>query len=119
RRGDVGAHRRRRHRGGSPRRRGPARRAPFVTRAEASRRPLVLGVILGAQTIANVGPLGIPAIASLIRVDLGLTLTQAGSFLSAYYVGPILMSLPAGTLADRWGVKRIIVIGQVVIALGL
>ena len=42
-----------------------------------------------AQTVANVGPLGIPAIASLIRSDLDLTLTQAGSFLSAYYVGPI------------------------------
>lgn len=90
-----------------------------MTGASARRRPLMLGVILAAQTIANVGPLGIPAIASLIGVDLGLTLTQAGSFLSAYYIGPILMSLPAGTLADRWGVKRIIVLGQVVIAVGL
>ncbi|MBI2158985.1 MAG: MFS transporter [Candidatus Rokubacteria bacterium] len=79
----------------------------------------ILALILAAQTIANVGPLGIPAIASLIRADLGLTLTQAGSFLSAYYVGPILMSLPAGTLADRWGVKQMLVLGQVVIALGL
>jgi len=79
----------------------------------------ILVLILAAQTVANVGPLGIPAIASVIRADLGLTLTQAGSFLSAYYVGPILMSLPAGTLADRWGVKQMLVLGQVVIALGL
>ena len=84
-----------------------------MTGASARPRPVMLGVILAARTIANVGPLGIPAIASLIRIDLGLTLTQAGSFLSAYYVGPILMSLPAGTMADRWGVKRIIVLGQV------
>jgi predicted MFS family arabinose efflux permease len=76
-------------------------------------------LILGAQTVANVGPLGIPAIASLIRADLGLTLAQAGSFLSAYYIGPSLISLPAGTLADRWGVKRFLVLGQVVIAVGL
>jgi predicted MFS family arabinose efflux permease len=79
----------------------------------------ILGLILAAQTVANVGPLGIPAIARLIRDDLGLTLAQAGSFLSAYYIGPIVMSLPAGTLADRWGVKRTLVLGQVVIALGL
>src|SRR5439155_12681756 len=39
----------------------------------------ILGLILGAQTLANIGPLGIPAIAKLIREDLGLTLTQAGS----------------------------------------
>jgi ACS family hexuronate transporter-like MFS transporter len=84
-----------------------------------SGRARIIVLILTAQTVANVGPLGIPALASLIRADLGLTLAQAGSFLSAYYIGPALVSLPAGTLADRWGVKRMLVLGQVVIALGL
>jgi predicted MFS family arabinose efflux permease len=85
----------------------------------APRRSTIVGLILLAQTVANVGPLGVPAIASLIRADLGLTLAQAGSFLSAYYIGPALVSLPAGTLADRWGVKRTLVLGQALIALGL
>ena len=49
-----------------------------------SQRWAILAVIMLAQTVANIGPLGIPAIASLIRDDLGLTLTQAGSFLSVY-----------------------------------
>ena len=84
-----------------------------------SARARIIALLLTAQTVANVGPLGIPAIASLIRADLGLTLAQAGSFLSAYYIGPSLISLPAGTLADRWGVKRVLVLGQVVIAAGL
>ncbi len=84
-----------------------------------SPRGRIIALILTAQTVANVGPLGIPAIASLIRTDLGLTLAQAGSFLSAYYIGPSLVSLPAGTLADRWGVKRMLVLGQLVIAAGL
>jgi ACS family hexuronate transporter-like MFS transporter len=84
-----------------------------------SRRYGILVLILAAQTVANVGPLGIPAIAALIREDLDLSLTQAGSFLSAYYIGPIVMSVPAGTLADRWGVRRTLVIGQVLIAAGL
>jgi MFS transporter, ACS family, hexuronate transporter len=84
-----------------------------------SGRGRIIVLILTAQTVANVGPLGIPALASLIRADLGLTLAQAGSFLSAYYIGPSLVSLPAGTLADRWGVKRMLVLGQIVIALGL
>jgi predicted MFS family arabinose efflux permease len=83
------------------------------------RRWVIVGLILAAQTTANIGPLGIPAIASLIRSDLGLTLTQAGSFLSAYYIGPVLMSLPAGTMADRWGIARTLILGQVVIAAGL
>ena len=79
----------------------------------------ILALIMGAQTMANVGPLGMPAIAPLIRDNLGLSMTQAGSFLSAYYVGAALMSLPAGWMADRWGVASTMVAGQAVIALGL
>ena len=83
------------------------------------RRWVILAVIVLAQTVANVGPLGIPAIASLIRDDLGLTLTQAGSFLSVYYVGPVTMSFFAGMLADRWGTAKTLVLGQALIAAGL
>lgn len=79
----------------------------------------ILALIMGAQTMANVGPLGIPAIAPLIRDSLGLSMTQAGSFLSAYYIGATLMSLPAGWMGDRWGVLLTMAGGQAVIALGL
>ncbi len=92
--------------------------APAARHRSADRRAILI-LILTAQTVANIGPLGLPAIASLIRDDLGLTLAQAGSFLSAYYIGPILMSMPAGTMADQWGIARMLVLGQVVIALGL
>lgn len=84
-----------------------------------SNRWAVLALIMAAQTMANVGPLGLPAIAPLIRDDLALTVAQAGSFLSAYYVGASLMSLPAGWMGDRWGVLGTMVAGQAVIALGL
>ena len=63
----------------------------------------ILALIMAAQTMANVGPLGIPSIAPLIREDLGLSMAQAGSFISAYYIGPSLMSLLAGWIADRGG----------------
>jgi ACS family hexuronate transporter-like MFS transporter len=79
----------------------------------------VLALIMAAQIMANVGPLGIPSIAPLIRQSLELSVTQAGSFLSAYYIGPVLISLPAGWLADRWGVRSAMVLGQALIAIGL
>ena len=47
-----------------------------------SPRVRIIMLIMIAQTVTNVGPLSVPAIASLIRADLGLTLAQAGSFLS-------------------------------------
>ena len=68
---------------------------------------------MAAQTFANVGPLGIPSIAPLIRDDLALSVAEAGSFISAYYIGASLMSLPAGWMADRWGVLPSMVLGQV------
>jgi predicted MFS family arabinose efflux permease len=79
----------------------------------------VLTLILVAQTVANVGPLGLPSIAPLVREDLGLSVAQAGSFLSAYYTGAALMSLPAGWLSDRSGVRAVMALGQAVIAAGL
>jgi predicted MFS family arabinose efflux permease len=79
----------------------------------------VLALIMAAQTMANVGPLGIPSIAPLIREGLSLSMTEAGSFLSAYYIGPVLMSLPAGWMADRWGVRSAMILGQALIAIGL
>jgi predicted MFS family arabinose efflux permease len=87
--------------------------------APARKRWVILAVIVLAQTVANIGPLGIPAIASVIRSDLGLSLAQAGSFLSVYYIGPITMSLFAGVLADRWGTAKTLVLGQAIIAAGL
>jgi predicted MFS family arabinose efflux permease len=84
-----------------------------------SNRWAILALIMGAQTMANVGPLGIPAIAPLVQDSLGLSVAQAGSFLAAYYIGPALMSLPAGWMADRWGVLPTMVVGQAVIAAGL
>jgi len=79
----------------------------------------MLALIVAAQTMANVGPLGIPSIAPLIRQDLGLSMAQAGSFLSAYYIGAAIMSLPAGWMGDRWGVLATMVIGQALISAGL
>lgn len=79
----------------------------------------ILVLILAAQTMANVGPLGLPAIAALMRDDLGLTLPQAGSLLSLYYIGPVLMSVPAGFMADRWGMARTLIAGQALIGVGL
>ena len=56
------------------------------------RRWSILALVLAVQTVANIGPLGIPAIASLIRDDLGLTLPQAGSFLSAVAFGYVVQA---------------------------
>lgn len=79
----------------------------------------ILGLVLFVQALATVGPLGMPAIAPMIRDALGLTLPQAGSFLSAFHAAPILMSLAAGPVADRFGLATSILLGQTLVAAGL
>jgi sugar phosphate permease len=77
----------------------------------------VLALIMAVQTAANLGALGLPALAPLLREDLALTRQAAGSFLSVFYVGGALTSLPAGWLADRLGVRATLVGGQSLVAL--
>ena len=80
----------------------------------------ILALIMAAQTMANVGPLGIPGPRRSFAIASGYPLPQAGSFLSAYYIGPSLMSLPAGPAWPTAGAyTATMVMGQVLIALGL
>ena len=87
--------------------------------APASRyRFVALALIMAVQTASNLGALGLPALAPLLRDDLGLTRQEAGSFLSAFYVGGALTSFPAGWLADRLGVRWTLLAGQGLVAGG-
>ncbi len=77
---------------------------------------VVLALIMGVQTAANLGALGLPSLAPTIRGDLGLSRQEAGSFISAFYVGGVLTSFPAGWLADRVGVRWTLLAGQGLVA---
>jgi sugar phosphate permease len=77
---------------------------------------VALALVMGVQTAANLGALGLPALAPLLRTDLGLSRQEAGIFLSVFYVGGAVTSFPAGWLADRLGVRWTLVAGQGVVA---
>jgi predicted MFS family arabinose efflux permease len=79
---------------------------------------VALSLIMVVQTASNLGALGLPALAPLLREDLGLTRQEAGSFLSAFYVGGALTSFPAGWLADRLGVRWTLLAGQGLVGIG-
>lgn len=76
---------------------------------------VVLALIMGVQTATNLGALGLPSLAPVIRADLGLSRQEAGSFISAFYVGGVLTSFPAGWLADRVGVRWTLLTGQAMV----
>lgn len=88
---------------------------PDAPSALPSYRFVALALIMAVQTASNLGALGLPALAPLLRDDLGLTRQEAGSFLSAFYVGGALTSFPAGWLADRIGVRWTLLAGQALV----
>ncbi|HEY7676314.1 MAG TPA: MFS transporter [Candidatus Methylomirabilis sp.] len=77
-----------------------------------ARRYAMLGLLAGAQMAASFGTIGLPSLAPLLREDLGLSVAQAGSVLSAFYLGRFIVSLPAGWLTDRLGARTTWLAGQ-------
>ncbi|MDF2571484.1 MAG: sauU 7 [Sporomusa sp.] len=49
-----------------------------------------------------------PPLISVIVPDLSMNMGQAGAFMSAFYIGYVLTQIPAGLLADRFGVRIIL-----------
>lgn len=62
---------------------------------------------LGALSVLAVAPLS-----PFLLDSLHLSRAQVGLFLPAIYLGGVLMSLPAGWLTDRLGVRLALVLGQ-------
>ena len=84
-----------------------------------ARRHAMLALLAGAQTAGAFGTIGLPSLAPLLREDLGLSVAQAGSVLSAFYLGRFIVSLPAGWLTDRLGARATWLAGQAVTAMFL
>ncbi|WCK56678.1 MFS transporter [Aneurinibacillus sp. Ricciae_BoGa-3] len=49
-----------------------------------------------------------PPIIPLASHDLGINATQAGSFMTAFYIGYVLTQIPGGFLTDRYGYRKVL-----------
>jgi nitrate/nitrite transporter NarK len=72
-------------------------------------------LLLAAQSTQNLAFSAIALFLPLIREDIPMSFTQAGSLAVAGSLAYTALQVPAGYLADRWGAGRLFVIG----ALGL
>lgn len=74
-------------------------------------------VLLGMATVAQVSVamirLGFPALAPLIRQDLGLDRTQLGVMSSLLNAGSAAAGIPAGKAVDRFGERRVLGYGSI------
>ncbi len=78
---------------------------------------LVLGGLVSQQTLGSMGVMSIPPLVPFLRADWHIDEVQVGLFTSALYAGAALMSITAGQLVDRYGTRRVLALGQVVVGL--
>lgn len=62
-----------------------------------------------AAAVSSFGPL-----APFLQADMALTRAQVGLLTSAVYLGATTVSIPAGWLADKVGVRRVLALGPVI-----
>src|SRR5262245_8526261 len=69
-----------------------------------------------AHALGSLAALAVAPLAPFLVDGLQLSRVEIGLFLPAVYLGGVLMSLPAGSLTERYGVGRPLVGGLVLIA---
>jgi sugar phosphate permease len=71
----------------------------------------ILALVTLAYAAAALAALAVAPLAPFLRNDLRLTRVEVGLLLPAVYLGGVLMSLPSGWLADRFGVRPTLALG--------
>src|SRR5690606_28787335 len=104
------------------RRRVPRRAGAAMSAVQAAAsRPLWLvpfGVTLVAMFTLQPSNLGFAPLLPSIQRDLGLSFTLLGFFAGLYGLSAMLLSVPAGVTARRFGEKRVLALGLVGVAIG-
>ncbi len=80
---------------------------------------VILGVSLLCQLGASLASKVLAPLAPLFQAELGLTKAEVGLFSSAAFAGALAVLLIAGSITDRFGIGRIMSLGQVATGLCL
>lgn len=75
-------------------------------------------LVIGSGVVAALHVGKLPPVIPVLRTELGLTLVQAGFLLSVMQVAGMLLGVLAGLLADRMGLRRTMLLGLCLLALG-
>jgi predicted MFS family arabinose efflux permease len=69
---------------------------------------LVLALSVGCYLMGFVVRFAWPPMIVVAAPDLGIDMARAGMYMSAFYIGYVLTHIPAGVLADRFGVRYLL-----------
>ncbi|MEM2107039.1 MAG: MFS transporter, partial [Candidatus Bathyarchaeia archaeon] len=72
-----------------------------------SYRWVILGLAFLAFGISYMVRMIYPPLIPMMRVALNLTYSESGMLMSGFWIGYVMMQLPAGLVSDKIGVRRI------------
>ena len=79
---------------------------------------LYLAVVVAMMTM-QMSSLGFSPLLPLIQKDFAMSFSQVGTFTGVYGLVALVVSIPAGMAAKRFGEKRVLCLGLAILALGL
>jgi predicted MFS family arabinose efflux permease len=74
---------------------------------------VILGLCVTCFLFTFITRFAWPPLISVVAPVLGINMTQAGAYMSAFYIGYVLTQIPAGILADRFGVRYILAVSLI------
>lgn len=83
-------------------------------RESNSYRWVILALMVGCFLFTFITRFSWPPLIPVVVPVLGMKMAQAGAFMSAFYIGYIITQIPAGILADRFGVRIILAASLVI-----
>lgn len=86
---------------------------PMRPRHGRAARSWIVALVVLVQTSQSLATVGIALFLPLIRADLGIGYAQAGLFAVVTTVTYAAMQIPAGFLSDRFGPRRMYIIGAI------
>lgn len=75
---------------------------------------VIMGVIWSAYIIVYVHRLSIGPLSPFIKAEWDLNSTQIGGLISAATIGSMVSALPAGWWTDKFGIRRMLLIGEII-----
>ena len=77
-----------------------------------------LPILILSHAVGTLNVVSVMVMAPVIRGEFGLSAALFGTFVSAYYGAQAIGSLPAGSLTDRFGICRALLISHLTMLIG-
>jgi sugar phosphate permease len=75
---------------------------------------VIVSLAILSYTISMIARFAWPPLVTVVAPELSISMTEAGAFMTSFYIGYVITQIPSGVLADRFGVRWLLTMTLVV-----